>query len=61
MGEAFALHAMQKQLDPVHQTILTLILLNPELSFFENIVDPDKLASKEAIWSGSTEFSTLIE
>ena len=34
---------------------------NPNLSFIENIVDPDQLASDEAIWSGSTMISTLIE
>ena len=27
---------------------LTLVLLNPGLSFFENDVDPDQLASDEA-------------
>ena len=32
-----------------------------DLFFFENTVDPDQLASEEAIWSGSTLFSTLIE
>ena len=33
---------------------LTLALLNPDLSFFENTVDPDKLDSDEAILSGSS-------
>ena len=28
---------------------------------FDNTVDPDQLASVEAIWSGSTLLSTLIE
>ena len=40
---------------------LTLILLIPDLSIFENTVDPDQLASNEAIWSGSTLFSIMIE
>ena len=40
---------------------LTLVLLKLDLSIFENTVDPDQMASKEAIWSGSTLFSTLIE
>ena len=40
---------------------LTVVLLNPDLPFFENGVDPDRLASGEASWSGSTLFSTLIE
>ena len=31
---------------PMH---LTLVLLNQDLSFFENTVDPDELASDEAI------------
>ena len=35
-------------------------MLNPYLFFFENRVDPDQMASDEAIWSGSTLFSTLI-
>ena len=29
--------------------ILTLVLLNPYLSFFQNTVDPDQLAFDEAI------------
>ena len=29
------------------QKVLTLALLNPDLSFFENTVDPDQLASEE--------------
>ena len=45
--------------------ILTLVLLNQDLCFiidlrfFENTVDPDQMASHEAIWSGYTLFSTL--
>ena len=27
----------------------TFLLLNPDLSFFKNIVDPDQMASDEAI------------
>ena len=30
-------------------SISTLVLLNPDLSIFENTVDPDQLASDEAI------------
>ena len=38
------------------------VLLNKYLYiFFENSVDPDQLASDEAIWSGSTGFSFAIE
>ena len=40
---------------------ITLVLLNPQLSIFENTVDPEQLACDEAIWSGSVMFSTLIE
>ena len=40
---------------------LILVLLKPDVPYFENIVDPDHLSSAEAIWSGSTLFSTLIE
>ena len=36
---------------------LTLVLLNSDYSYFENSVDPDQLASDEAIWSGFTLFS----
>ena len=39
---------------------LTLVLLNPDISSFENTVDPDQLASDEAIWSGATLLSTLF-
>ena len=39
---------------------LPLDLLILDLSFFENTVAPDQLASKEAILSGSTLYSTLI-
>ena len=28
--------------------ILTLVLLNPDMSFFANSIDPDQLASEEA-------------
>ena len=38
---------------------LTLILLNTDLSFFENTVDPDQLAFDEYILSGSTLFSIM--
>ena len=31
------------------------------LYIFDNTADPDQLASDEAIWLGSTQFSTLIE
>ena len=41
--------------------LLTIVLLNPDLSFFENTVDLYQLASDEAIWSGSTLLQTLIE
>ena len=36
---------------------LTLVLLNPDMSFFANSVDPDQLASEEANWSGSALFA----
>ena len=36
---------------------LILVKLILSLSFFENIVDPDQLASDEASWSGSAMFS----
>ena len=32
--------------------LLTLFLLNLDLSCFENTVDPDQMASDEASWSG---------
>ena len=35
---------------------LTLILLFTTTPTFANSVDPDQMASKEAIWSGSTLF-----
>ena len=35
------------------------VMLSPDCSFCETTVDPDQLASKEAIQSGSTLFSTL--
>ena len=37
--------------------ILTLVLLNPDISCFANSVDPDQLASEEANWSGSALFA----
>ena len=37
--------------------MLTLILLNPDISCFANSVDPDQLASEEANWSGSALFA----
>ena len=33
--------------------MLTLVLLNPDMPCFANILDPDKLASEKANWSGS--------
>ena len=42
-----------------HCLSLTLILLNTDLSFFENTVDPDQLAFDEYILSGSTLFSIM--
>ena len=36
-------------------------MLSPDWSYLENTVDPDQLASNEAIWSGSTVFSNPIE
>ena len=39
----------------------TLVLLNPDVFFSENRADPDQLASEEAIRSGSTLFSTLMD
>ena len=40
--------------------IQTFVLLNVGLFFFENTVDPDQLASDEAILPGSTLFPTLL-
>ena len=37
--------------------MLTLVLLNPDMSCFTNTVDPDQLASEEANWSGSALFA----
>ena len=37
--------------------LLTLALLNPDMSFLANSIDPDQLASKEAKWSGSALFA----
>ena len=41
--------------------ISTLALLSPDLSSFENTVEPDQLSYDKAICSGSRLFSTLIE
>ena len=35
---------------------LTLVLLNPDIPYLSNSVDPDQLASEEANWSGSVLF-----
>ena len=40
--------------------ILNLWLLSQDLSIFDNTVDPDQLASDDAIWSWSTMFLTLL-
>ena len=40
--------------------VLTLVLLNLALFIFENTVDPDLMASDEAIRSGSTLFSLYL-
>ena len=37
---------------------LTLVLLNPDIPYFANSVDPDQLASEEANWSGSALFAS---
>ena len=39
------------------QTVLTLVLLNPDIPSFANSVYPDQLASEEANWSGSALFA----
>ena len=39
----------------------TFVLLNLDLSLFENNVEPDQLASDEAIWSGSTQILSLLK
>ena len=41
------------QYEHVFAFSLTLVLLNPDMSFFANNVDPDQLASEGANWSGS--------
>ena len=41
----------------VYQVSLTLVLIIPDIPCFANIVDPDKLASEEANWSGSALFA----
>ena len=38
--------------------IFILVLLDPDLSIFENTADLDQLASDEAIWLGSTVFDS---
>ena len=38
-------------------SLLTLVLLNPDMSFIANSVDPDQLASEKANWSGSALFA----
>ena len=38
-------------------TLLTLVLLNPDISSYANSVDPDQLVSEEANWSGSALFA----
>ena len=40
---------------------INLTLVEPDISEFENGVDPNQLASNKAIWSGSTLFIPLIE
>ena len=40
----------------VYSFSLTLILLFTTTPTFANSVDPDQMASEEAIWSGSTPF-----
>ena len=47
-------------LDFFYKTLLTLVLLNPDLSFFEDTVDKDQLATDQ-LASGETLFYTLIE
>ena len=44
----------------VKNIILTLILLFTTTPTFANSVDPDQMASEEAIWSGSTLFVILF-
>ena len=39
-----------------HRYMLTLVLLNQDRHCLDNSVDPDQMASEEAIWSGSTLF-----
>ena len=48
-----------KGIDTLHllEDLLTLVLLNPDISCFANSVDPDQLASEEANWSGSALFA----
>ena len=43
-------------IDPTYWDTLTLILLFTTTPTFANSVDPDQMASEEAIWSGSTLF-----
>ena len=45
---------------PIHlhrRNVLTLILLFTTTPTFANSVDPDQMASEEAIWSGATLFA----
>ena len=58
MSDIFSVGMFQYCLE---KYLVTLILLSLDLSFFENTVDPDQLASDEAIWSGSIQFSKLVE
>ena len=39
------------------QCLLTLVLLNPDITCFANSEEPDQLASEEANWSGSALFA----
>ena len=43
------------------RTRVNHVLLYPDIFFLETTVDPYQLASNEAIWSGSTLFSNLID
>ena len=40
-----------------NECLLTLIMLNMDVLYFENNVDSDQMASDEAIWSELTECS----
>ena len=52
---------VQLHMRPKQTVFSTSVLLNLGLSSFVNSVDPYQMASDEAIWSGSTPVSTLIE